>query len=224
MFSFILFLEGVLTFISPCILPLLPVYLTYFLGTNNEKSKMDSLLRIFSFIGGFSFIFIIMGMLASYINQYLILYRTQIQLVTGILVILAGLKMAELIRLPKFPRLFPNIQYSGKFTSYFSLFLFGIIFAIGWSPCLGTFLGTALLIASQHGTAVMGGWLLFIYSMGLALPFILCTLFIDSFKGIFATIKKNYKLINLISGLLLIVVGIFMMTGWINYLQLFVPR
>lgn len=225
MFVSVLFLEGILTFISPCILPLLPVYSTYFLGSStSEKSKYQDLLRICSFILGFTLIFIMMGVFTSIINQYLISYRSQIQFVTGVIVIITGLKMSQLIKLPFHMKGFGKIQYSGNFTSYFSLFLFGMIFALGWSPCLGTFLGTALLLASQQGSMLSGGFLLGVYSLGLGLPFIICTLFIDSFKKTFSLIKRNYQRVNLLSGLLLVIVGLFMMTGWINYLQLFVSR
>lgn len=227
MFAFILFLEGILTFISPCILPLMPVYLSYFLRVDTEdKTQHLSLKKMLAFILGFSSIFVLMGILAGSLTQYLTMYQSIIQLIAGIFIILAGINLLGLYRLPYFSlqKYLPQVNINSHKAKFLPLFLFGAIFALGWSPCMSIFLGTALLIASQSQSMLLGGGLLLIYSLGIALPFLITTYFLESLKDSIQWIKKHYNTINIISGILLIIVGILMATGWINYLQLFVRR
>lgn len=230
-FAVILFLEGILTFISPCILPLLPVYVSYFLGEHHESSsnkQQEALLRVLAFILGFSLIFVAMGMLSGLIAQSLVRYRRVIQLVAGGIVIFAGLNMLNLFEPLKRRFSFsttPTVAMNPtKHGSPWYLVLFGAVFALGWTPCLSAYLGTALVMASQSGSALQGGLLLLIYSLGLGLPFILSTYLLHSLKNTFAWIKAHFKEINLVSGILMILVGIAMMTGWVDYLQLLVQR
>lgn len=230
-FAIILFLEGILTFISPCILPLLPVYISYFLGdhTGEETNKQkEGLIRVLSFIVGFSLVFVAMGLLSGFIAQTLVQYRRVIQLVAGGFVVLTGLNMLGIFDKLKSKLSFingPKItlnphKYNGR--SY--LVLFGAVFALGWTPCLSAYLGTALMMASQSGSSLQGGLLLLIYSLGLGLPFIVSTYLLNSLKNTFAWIKHHFKEINLFSAILMIIVGIAMMTGWVDYLQLLVQR
>ena len=175
------------------------------------------------FILGFSLVFILMGVLATSMNQWLLNYRSIIQLISGLLIIIAGLHTMQIFHLPalNLQKHLPQVT-NHRLSSDSFLFLFGALFALGWTPCMSMFLGTALLLAAQSGSALTGGFLLFVYSLGLAIPFILTTYFIESFKDVFQWIKTNYQLVNRISGILLIITGILLATGWINYLQLFI--
>ncbi len=210
----ILFLEGIITFISPCILPMIPIYISYFVGENsNNKAFFNSV----SFVLGFSFIFIIMGAGAGSIGFVFSKYSREINTLSGVLMILFGLNYVGLLNisfLQKTLKLKSNIKNFNLFNS----FLFGIIFAIGWTPCVGPFLGSALMIASTSSKAIEGVLMLLSYSLGLGIPFILSSLLIDSLKGSFDFIKKNYNIINKISGSLLIIIGTFMITGHFNKL------
>ena len=230
-FAIILFLEGILTFISPCILPLLPVYVSYFLGdqTDEEENKQkEALIRVLAFILGFSLIFVAMGLLSGFIAQALIQYKRVIQLTAGGFVVITGLNMLGVFN--KLKTYFPFINgprlkiNPNKHNSRWYLVLFGAVFALGWTPCLSAYLGTALVMASQSGSALQGGLLLLIYSLGLGLPFILSTYLLNSLKSTFTWIKNHFKEINIFSAVLMILVGIAMMTGWVDYLQLLVQR
>lgn len=230
-FAIILFLEGILTFISPCILPLLPVYVSYFLGDHHENEnnqQREAIFRVLAFIVGFSLVFVAMGMLSGLIAQSLIRYRRVIQLVAGGIVILTGLNMLGVMdRLKTFIPIKNNLKFSihpSKNSSRGYLVLFGAVFALGWTPCLSAYLGTALVLASQTGSALQGGLLLLIYSLGLGLPFILSTYLLNSLKNTFTWVKMHFRQINIASGILMILVGIAMMTGWVDYLQLLVQR
>lgn len=230
-FAIILFLEGVLTFISPCILPLLPVYISYFLGEHHESAaykQREAIIRVLAFILGFSLIFVAMGMLSGFIAQSLVQYRRVIQLVAGGIVSLAGFNMLGVFdelrtHLPIIQGL-KIVMNPNKHQKPWYLVLFGAVFALGWTPCLSAYLGTALVMASQSGSVIKGGLLLLVYSLGLGLPFIASTYLLNSLKTTFKWIKEHFKQINLVSAVLMIIVGIAMMTGWVDYLQLLVQR
>lgn len=212
---FIAFLEGIITFISPCLLPMLPIYISYF--SNGESDKTKTLRNAFGFVIGFSIVFISLGAFAGGIGELLQKYKTIINVVTGLIVIIIGLNFCGMIHIH-----FLNSTKKSKITinkvGFFTSILFGIAFSIGWTPCVGTFLGAALMMASQKGSMLSGIIMLIFYSAGLGVPFILSALIIDRLKGTLNIIKRHYKMINLISGALLIVVGIMMMSGTLDYL------
>lgn len=210
----ILFLEGIITFISPCILPMIPIYISYFVGENsNNKAFFNSV----SFVLGFSFIFTIMGAGAGSIGVVFSKYSREINTLSGVLMILFGLNYVGLLNI-SFLQKTLKLKNSIKNFNLFNSFLFGIIFAIGWTPCVGPFLGSALMIASTSSKAIEGVLMLLSYSLGLGIPFVLSSLLIDSLKGSFDFIKRNYNIINKISGILLIIIGTFMVTGHFNRL------
>lgn len=216
------FIEGIITFVSPCILPLLPVYIAYFIGGNQEKSNRKLLINTTSFVIGFTTVFVLMGTLAGFLGGLLIKYQGAIQLVTGLFVLLCGLYFLEFFPTHWFQRKgrSQGFQMNQLAQNPLSFFLFGLVFALAWSPCLGAFLGSALSLASQRGTVFEGGLMLFVYSLGLGLPFIISGFLLESLKGLFTKIKKNYALINKVSGILLVILGLLMMTGLLNRLQL----
>ncbi len=210
------FLEGVITFISPCLLPMLPIYLVYFAG-GSEKKTSRVLLNSGGFVLGFTLLFVAMGVFAGTVGSLLKAYETTVNIVTGLVVIFFGLSYTGLIKL-KFLSGTHRFKTDVSNLGFLSALLFGIVFAVGWTPCVGAFLGSALMLASQQGDAVKGALMLLIYSLGLGIPFIVSALLIDRLKGAFGFIKKHYKVINAVCGALLIAVGILMMTGLINRL------
>ncbi len=211
---FIMFLEGVITFISPCLLPMLPVYISYFAG-GKERSVSKTLRTAISFVAGFTLVFVAMGALAGTLGGFLREYQTILNLITGAVVVTFGLHFFGLIRLD-FLR-----GAKGRAVGEMGMpaaFLFGIVFSVGWTPCVGAFLGSALMMASQQGQALKGILMLLVYSLGLGIPFVISAVLIDKLKSAFDFIKKNYKTVNMISGSILVLVGIAMMTGWLGKL------
>ena len=207
---FISFLEGIITFISPCLLPMLPIYLTYFAGSG-ERTTKKTVTGALGFVTGFTAVFIAMGALAGTIGSFFTKHQNIVNIVCGIIVIFFGLNFMGVFKLTLFHG--PKRSVDTDNMNFFSAVLFGIVFSLGWTPCVGAFLGSALLMASREGQVLQGILMLLCYSLGLGIPFILSAVLIDSLKGAFTFIKKHYKIINFISGCLLIVVGVLMATG-----------
>ncbi|MBP3322740.1 MAG: cytochrome c biogenesis protein CcdA [Clostridia bacterium] len=211
---FISFLEGIITFVSPCLLPMLPIYISYFAG-GKERSTKKTVTNSLGFILGFTVVFILLGALAGVLGGFLSKYQTVLNIVTGLIVIFFGLNFLGVFKLNIFKGM--NISLKEDM-GFISSVIFGFVFSIGWTPCVGAFLGSALMLASQQGKALTGILMLLCYSLGLGIPFMISALLIDKLKSTFNFIKKNYKVINIISGSLLIVVGILMMTGTLGIL------
>ena len=216
MLYIILFLEGIMTFISPCLLPLLPVYISYFAGGKEEKEVKNTIRNAGGFVLGFTTVFVVLGAFAGSAGSLLIRYQKVINIITGATVILFGLSYLGVINLRFLNGYSPNKKIS--VTGLFSAILFGLVFSIAWTPCVGAFLGSALMLASQQGSTLQGILLLLCYSIGLGIPFVLSAILVERLKFTIAFIKKHYKVINLISGIFLIVMGILMMTGMIGKL------
>lgn len=207
---FISFLEGIITFISPCLLPMLPIYLTYFAGSG-ERTTKKTVTGALGFVTGFTAVFIAMGALAGTVGSFFTKHQNIVNIVCGVIVIFFGLNFMGVFKLTLFHG--PKRSVDTDNMNFFSAVLFGIVFSLGWTPCVGAFLGSALLMASREGQVLQGILMLLCYSLGLGIPFILSAVLIDSLKGAFTFIKKHYRIINLISGLLLVVVGVLMATG-----------
>ena len=204
------FLEGVVTFISPCLLPMLPIYISYFAG-GTERSTGKTLTCASGFVLGFTAVFVAMGALAGTVGSFLIRYQTIVNLVLGGIVIAFGLNYLGVLNLNIFRGMKGGVKTADM--NFWSAFVFGVVFSVGWTPCVGVFLGSALMLASQQGSAMVGTLMLLSYSLGLGVPFLLSAVLIDQLKGAFAFIKKNYGIINRVCGGLLIVVGVLMATG-----------
>ena len=209
------FLEGIITFISPCLLPMLPIYISYFAG-GGERTPAKTLKGAIGFVTGFTIVFVMLGALAGTVGSFLRKYQTTVNIISGLIVIIFGLNFLGVFKL----NIFKGNQRSVKTDNmgFFSAMLFGIIFSVGWTPCVGAFLGSALMLASQQGHIVEGMIMLLCYSLGLGIPFMLSAVLIDYLKSAFNWIKRNYKIINLISGSLLITLGIMMATGTLGQL------
>lgn len=212
---FIAFLEGIITFISPCLLPMLPVYVSYFAG-GGERSASKTLKNALGFTAGFTLVFVLMGALAGTLGGFLAQYRVAVQIVTGLVVVLFGLHFLGVFQLGVFRGV--NRPAARRNPGFFSSLLVGLVFSVGWTPCVGAFLGSALMLASQQGQALAGVLMLLAYSLGLSIPFIVSAVLIDRLKTAFDFIKRNYKVINIASGSLLVLVGVLMMTGLLGKL------
>ena len=214
----LLFLEGIITFISPCMLPLLPVYVSFFAAGSSDKRK--TFVNSLGFVFGFTLVFVALGAFAGTLGGLLINYSVIINITTGLVVIILGLNFIGIINIRLLNRV-SNRTVNTKDLTFISSVLFGIIFSVGWTPCVGAFLGTALMMASNQGGTVNGIIMLFVYSLGLGIPFVASAVLIDRLKGAFDFIKRNYKIINTVSGVLLIVMGVLMATGLMGrYLSL----
>ena len=209
------FLEGIITFLSPCLLPMLPIYLSYFAG-GGQRQPRKTLAGAAGFVLGFTAVFMAMGALAGTLGSFLKEYQTAVNIVCGIVVILFGLNYLGVLRL-KFLQGGGRTVKTGNM-GFFSTMIFGVVFSVSWTPCVGVFLGSALMLASQQGHVVQGMLMLLTYSLGLGIPFILSAVLIDSLKSAFNWIKSHYKPINIVCGCLLILVGILMATGTLGRL------
>lgn len=215
----LLFLEGIITFISPCLLPMLPVYVSYFAGSGTISTG-KTLRNALGFVLGFTVVFVALGAFAGSIGGLLQQYRTVFNIVTGLIVVFFGLNYLGLFRLNIFRG--TGRQLSDRPMGFIAAFTFGLVFSIGWTPCVGAFLGSAMMMASQSGTMLQGVLMLLTYSAGLGIPFVLSAILIDKLKSAFSFIKRHYKVINVASGVLLLVMGVLMMTGLMGqYLAMF---
>ncbi|MEE1440518.1 MAG: cytochrome c biogenesis CcdA family protein [Christensenellales bacterium] len=211
----IAFLEGVITFLSPCLLPMLPIYISYFAG-GGERSVRQTLTGSVGFVAGFSIIFVILGALAGTVGSFLKEHQTLVNIVSGAVVVFFGLNFLGVFKLNLFHGGSRHVDTQNM--NFFSAMIFGMIFSLGWTPCVGAFLGSALMLASQQGHVVQGMMMLLAYSLGLGIPFILSAVLIDYLKAAFNWIKKNYRVINAVSGGLLVLVGVLMATGTLGRL------
>lgn len=206
---FISFLEGIITFISPCLLPMLPVYVSYFAG-GSERNTKKTIKNSLGFILGFTIIFVSMGALAGTFGKLLTEYKTIVNIITGLIVIFFGLNFLGVFKLNVFKG---AKSFKTENLGFFSSLIFGVVFSIGWTPCVGAFLGSALMLATSEGKVLTGVIMLLLYSLGLGIPFFISAILIDKLRGAFTFIKKHYKIINTVCGVLLIVVGVLMATG-----------
>ena len=209
------FLEGIITFISPCLLPMLPIYISYFAG-GGERSVRKTVTCALGFVLGFTCVFVAMGALAGTLGSFLTKYRVAVNIVSGLIVIFFGLNFLGVFKLELF-RGGTKFQRMENM-SFLSALVFGMIFSVGWTPCVGAFLGSALMLASQQGHVLVGMGMLLCYSLGLGIPFVLSAVLIDKLKTAFDLIKRNYSVINAVSGGILILVGVLMATGLLGKL------
>ncbi len=228
------FIAGLLAFISPCILPLVPVYISLMSNRaiyRSDNIKISERLYLFLnsifFVLGFSIIFIILGSTATIIGQALQNYSGIITRIGGIILIIFGLQYAGLFRIR-----FLNIEKrfsipSSLATGYFGSFIIGVIFSFGWVPCVGMILSGILLLASQLGTLLQGIILLAVFSLGLGLPFMLASVFVSFFSKFLKRINRHLNVVNIISGIFLVALGIIFVTdsmgAVIGFLSRYIP-
>ncbi len=201
----ITFIEGLASFISPCILPVIPIYISYFGGQNNSKKVIINSL---GFVTGFSLIFILLGVFAGSFGYLIHEYSVYINIVLGVFLVIIGLNYVGIVML-KFLNKTKEINHIKKDLTILSAIIFGIIFSLSWTPCVGAFLSSALIIASTTGSVLKGAVLLLLYSLGLAIPFVLTAIFLEKIKKTFNFIKNNYNIINKLAGSILIFSGLW---------------
>ena len=218
--ALIAFAAGFLSFISPCVLPLVPSYITYITGVSfheltdqetKKKVKWTTLIHSCLFILGFSTVFILMGASASYLGQVLSKYQTWIMKIGGILIILLGIHF--ILQIFPFLQIEKRFEMKRKPLGYLGSFLVGIVFAAGWTPCIGPILSTILIYASTSQQMTTGIALLASYSLGLGIPFLLASLAFNLFLSTFEKIRRYMRVIIFVSGFFLIGVGILLLTG-----------
>ncbi len=241
----LLFLEGILAFISPCLLPLIPIYIAFL---TRESGTVRSILRAIGFVIGFTTVFVAMGAFAGSFGSLLKQHQNIVNILSGGIVVVFGLHYIGLLKInllnrtvsylePRGPRKSSicGVQPRGPRKSsicgvqpspmvgLLGAIVFGMTFAVGWTPCVGAFLGSALMMAAQQGSTLSGILMLSCFSAGLAVPFLISALLIEQIKLIFNKIKGKYRIINILSGGFLVMIGLLMMAGLMGkFLRLFV--
>ena len=202
-------LEGIASFISPCMLPMLPIYIAYFAG---GKGKKRTFINSLAFVIGFTIVFVLLGIFAGTFGMFIQKHINIINVIMGIIVIIFGLNYIGVFKI-KFLNKSKSIDIDKNNLKFFSSILFGIIFAICWTPCVGVYLSSALMFSAIYGNIVKSALMLFIFSLGIGIPLVISAVLIDRLENTFNFIKKHYKIINIISGVFLIIVGILIMFG-----------
>lgn len=224
------FLGGILSFLSPCVLPLIPSYVSFITGISFDDFKTGdrarlrklTLINSFAFVLGFSTVFVLLGVSSSYVGKFLSTYYDHIRIIGGIIVIIFGLYVMGVLKL-NLLAYDKRVHLQSKPRGHFGSFIVGLTFGAGWTPCIGPILGSILLIASTTGSAMQGFKLLLVYSLGLAVPFMVTSLAINSFLSHFSSIQKYMRLIMILSGLLLIGFGVILLTDKVYLLLSIAP-
>jgi len=203
----LIFLEGIASFISPCLLPMVPIYISYFIGENNDNKKV--ILNSVGFVLGFTTVFLILSIFASSLGTILSSNIKYIKILFGIVIILFGLNYMGVLKIG-FLNKTKSKNMDMKNFNFFKAMLFGILFSISWTPCIGTFLSSALLLIAKGQDIFKGIVMMLLYSIGLGIPFIISAILIEKLKKVFDFIKKHYDIIKRISGVILIIAGIYM--------------
>ncbi len=209
---------GVLSFLSPCVLPIVPPYLAYMGGISMGEMKGDAVARrrvilpALFFVMGLSTVFLLLGFTASAFGAFFLQNQVLFSRISGVLVMVFGLHFLGVFRIPlldREARLDAGEQGGSAFGAYF----LGLAFAFGWTPCIGPQLGAILSLAAQEGSVQRGTMLLAVYALGLGLPFLLAALFVERSMGLMARLKKHMKIIERSMGVLLLAVGLALVTG-----------
>lgn len=212
---------GILSFLSPCVLPIVPPYLAFMAGSTFEEMAGEErkgvqraqVLRVaVFFVLGLSTVFLLLGLAASTIGRALLAWQEQLTLVAGLVIIVFGLHFLGILRIPLLARE-ARFEARGEAGTPLGAYLFGLAFAFGWTPCIGPVLGAILSIAVQGGSAGRGLLLMGAYAAGLGIPFLLVALFLGRAMGIMSGLKRHMAAIERGTGVLLVVVGVLMLTG-----------
>jgi cytochrome c-type biogenesis protein len=217
------FSAGILSFLSPCVLPLIPGYISFVTGLSvaemtapdavrNKGKRKKIFVQTLLFVGGFSFIFILMGASATFLGGLIATHRHLLQIAGGIVVVLFGLHLMGVFNV-RFLQYERRVHPERRPAHFFGPVLVGVAFALGWSPCIGPILGSILTYASTQDTVAQGVLLLTLYSLGMAIPFLASSLAIEAFFRLFSRIRNYFRVISLVSGGILVVVGIVILTG-----------
>lgn len=226
--SFSLFM-GLISFASPCILPLIPSYVSYITGISYDdlvskesrsKNMNITLLHSVAFVAGFTIIFVLLGATASFAGSVLTQHLDVIRIVGGVLIIIMGVFVMDVVNIPFLQRE-AKFQLKTRPAGYAGTIVVGMIFGAGWTPCTGPFLGSVLALAMETETLGRGMALLTFYSLGLGIPFILSALAISAFLSSFNKLRKHFKVIKMVSGAVLIMMGVLLIT---DKMTILIPR
>ena len=216
----IAFSAGLLSFLSPCVLPLIPSYVTFITGMSLEEvqsSRRTALIHSLLFIVGFTLIFLAFGATASVLGRVLIAARGWISRIGGVLIIIFGLYLLGAFNIRAFAQE-RRVHFANKPVGYLGTVLVGVAFGAGWTPCIGPILGTILTYAASSADLARGLWLLLAYSLGLAVPFLLSAVAVERFLDLFGRMKRQMNWITRTSGVLMIAVGLLMVTNYFTVL------
>lgn len=217
---FVSLFMGIVSFASPCILPLIPSYISYITGisfdeltgTDARKQNMTTtLLHSLVFVAGFTVVFVVLGATASLLGQIMIEYLKAIRIFGGILLVVLGLFVSDVVPIP-FLQQEAKLRLKTRPAGFLGTFLVGVIFAAGWTPCTGPFLAAALMQAAQSETMGTGMVFLAFYSLGIGIPFILSAVAISAFLSSFQKVKRYFHAIKIASGIILVIMGILLIT------------
>jgi len=214
------FLAGLASFFTPCVLPLIPAYFTFITGfsldelttAKSSEMRIKILVSSIAYVSGFSFVFIILGASASFLGGLIFQYKDIIIKAGGIIIIVLGIHLTGLFRIPGID-IEKRLHIRKKPLHFLGTFFVGMAFGAGWSPCIGPLLGSILIVAGSQETIWQGVILLSVYSLGMALPFILMSLFINFVLVFIKKATRMLKYINVAAGVILVVTGIFLLTG-----------
>ena len=202
---FIIFIEGFASFLSPCVLPMLPMYVSYFAG--QDKDLRRTVINSLGFVSGFTIVFVLLGIFASTLGKLITANSKYINILFGSIIILFGMHYMGILNI-KILNKSKGIKKNKDKLSFFSAIIFGMLFSVCWTPCVGVFLSSALMMSATSENILKGGMMLLIYSIGLGIPFIITSIFLERLKDTFNSIKKHYNIINKIAGIILIFSGI----------------
>ncbi len=203
----IIFIEGIASFLSPCVLPMLPMYVSYFAG--QDKNLKKTVINSLGFVLGFTIIFVLLGVFASTLGKLITANSKYINILFGSIIILFGMHYMGILNI-KILNKSKGIKKNKDNLSFFSSIIFGMIFSVCWTPCVGVFLSSALMMSATSENILKGGIMLLIYSIGLGIPFIITSIFLERLKSTFNSIKSHYNIINKIAGIILILSGIML--------------
>lgn len=217
------FVAGVLSFFSPCILPLIPAYFTFITGFSlDELTGASSRIRTrvfistFAFVFGFSLVFVLLGASASAVGGIIASHSRAIRIIGGALIVVLGVHLSGLVRIP-FLDMEKRVHLGNKPMHALGTVLVGMAFGAGWSPCIGPLLGSILVLAGNQETIAQGMGLLAVYSAGLAIPFLVMSVFIHFLLVFLNRAKKVLQYINIVAGILLVLIGIALMAGRLGW-------
>lgn len=226
------FIAGLLSFLSPCVLPLIPSFITYITGLSfadlqsehpSHKVRQQTIVHTLLFIAGFTTVFVLLGASATFIGGFLHEHMNTIRKVGGVLIIIFGIHVTGLVPIHLLLGE-KRVTVHRKPAGYLGSFVVGLAFAAGWTPCIGPILATILMVAATEDTVARGIWLLFTYSMGLAIPFFLSSLAMHQFLVVFNRFKKHIRLFEIVTGVFLIIVGVMIFTNYLSVLSRFTMK
>lgn len=226
------FIAGFLSFLSPCVLPLIPSFITYITGLSfadlqsehpDHKVRQQTIVHTGLFIAGFTTVFVLLGASATFVGGFLHEHMDVIRKVGGVLIIIFGIHVTGLVPIHLLLGE-KRVTIHRKPAGYLGSFVVGLAFAAGWTPCIGPILATILMVAATEETVSRGIWLLFTYSMGLAIPFFLSSLAMHQFLVFFNRFKKHIRLFEIVTGVFLIIVGVMIFTDYLSVLSRFTMK